>query len=87
MSAGLAQRETDGRRDGREARARCRHFGRHNDGIISAVRQAFAWGWDSLKLQLAHVTAAERPGVVSRSTCYAEALAGLVYRTLLSERH
>jgi hypothetical protein len=35
--------------------------------------------------QLAHVTTAEQPEFVSRRTCYAEALASFVYRTLLSE--
>ena len=35
--------------------------------------------------QLAHVTPAEQPEFVSRRTCYAEALASFVYRTLLSE--
>lgn len=35
--------------------------------------------------QLAHVTTADQPEFVSRRTCYAEALASFVYRTLLSD--
>jgi len=36
--------------------------------------------------QLAHVATADQPEFVSRRTCYAEALASFVYRTLLSDQ-